>query len=75
MSTSTSQAAQQPLQAISNIIELKPDRKYLLVFKGNDMDLSMLHALDDVLKAAEIHCISIALSAGEGGRIAVFRRQ
>ena len=52
------------LHAVNNVIELKPGKKYLLVFKG-DIRLEALESVILALKAHEIDCFAIALQDGE----------
>ena len=52
------------LQAISNVIELKPDGKYLLVFKGDFTREQLAHALT-MIKATGIQQIVAIVLHGE----------
>jgi hypothetical protein len=49
---------------VSNTIELKPDKKYLLVFKGN-MTIDQLNRVLDYLRSHGIHGVGIALHDGQ----------
>lgn len=50
------------LQAISNVIELKPDHKYLFVFSGSSIpDQKQTAQLLQALKALHIESISLAI--------------
>lgn len=53
------QSLQEVLKATSNIIELKPDKKYLFVFKG--VTEQQLHNLNEVIHASGFKGISIGL--------------
>ena len=48
----------QALQFVSNVIELKPDKKYLLVFHG--VNPHMLGRVDSELRERGFHSLSIA---------------
>jgi hypothetical protein len=48
------------LQFISNVIELKPDKKYLLVFKGN-IPIASLNRVLDHLRSRGINGVGVAL--------------
>lgn len=49
---------------VSNTIELKPDKKYLLVFKGN-MTIDQLNHVLEYLRSHGVHGVGIALRNGE----------
>lgn len=49
-----------PLEAVSNAIELKPGRKYLLVFKGVTSIFEVEHAVE-LLRSQGIYSIGISL--------------
>lgn len=48
------------IKFVSNAIELKPDKKYLLVFKG-DITVHQLNGVIDHLRAQDVHCLGIAI--------------
>ena len=48
------------LKFVSNVIELKPDRKYLLVFKGN-VSIMEIDRAGRVLREQGFDCISLSL--------------
>jgi hypothetical protein len=48
------------LKFVSNVIELKPNKKYLLVFKGN-ITVHQLNGVIDHLRAQDIHSVGIAI--------------
>lgn len=48
------------LKFVSNVIELKPDKRYLLVFKGN-ITVHHLNGIIDNLRAQGIHSVGIAI--------------
>ncbi len=51
-------------QAVENVIELKPDKKYLLIFKG--VTLTQLEAVIKRLRAEGItNCMGIAIQDGQ----------
>lgn len=52
------------LKFVSNVIELKPDKKYLLVFKGN-ITAHQLNGVIDNLRAQDIHSVGIAINDGQ----------
>ncbi len=52
----------EPLQAVSTVIELKPDKKYLLVFKGDDIDANMLNEISQHLRDMGIVNLSISIA-------------
>lgn len=52
------------LQFVSNVIELKPDKKYLLVFKGN-ITVDQVQSAIDILAAQDIHGIGLAIDHGD----------
>jgi hypothetical protein len=54
-----------PLRAVSNVIELKPDRKYLLIFQGN-FDRQAITELMRMLHMQGVNGIGIALRTDEG---------
>jgi hypothetical protein len=58
----------EPLQFVSNVIELQPNKKYLLIFHGAD-DEAMQGAMD-FLNGRGFHNI-VGLSLGEGQSIDV----
>ena len=51
-----------PLEAVSNVIELKPDKKYLLVFIGATFD--QVEQAKARLKASGIQGVGIGLPDG-----------
>lgn len=53
----------EPLKAVSNVIELSPDKEYLLVFEGVGRD--GMHRVLDHLKARGIRGFGIALYEGQ----------
>lgn len=53
-----------PLHAVSNVIELKPDKKYLLIFTGN-FTRQALAELMGTLRAGGVNGIGIALRTGD----------
>ena len=53
-----------PLQAVSNVIELKPDKRYLLVFKGI-LTVEQVESFLSVLKAQGITCLGVALGTDD----------
>jgi len=55
---------QKPLQFVSNVVELKPDKKYLLVFKG-DIPVDQLNRALDTLRSEGFHGVGIALREGQ----------
>jgi hypothetical protein len=52
-----------PLQFVSNVIELKPGHKYLLVFKGDISQTQLDHAMAR-LRASGIESVGLALIEG-----------
>jgi hypothetical protein len=52
-----------PLQAVSNVIELKPGHKYLLVFNGGISQTQLDHAMAR-LRASGIESVGLALIEG-----------
>lgn len=52
------------LKFVSNVIELKPDKKYLLIFKGN-ITVHQLNGVIDHLRAQGIHSVGIAINDGQ----------
>jgi hypothetical protein len=52
----------EPLKGVSNVIELKPGYKYLLVFKGPRLTAKSLHGVQEVLSELGIKGVSIALA-------------
>ncbi len=53
------------LQAVSTVIELKPGKKYLLVFEGDGLSEMELHRLASRLRLEGIYSIGIALRNGQ----------
>lgn len=51
-------------EAVSNVIELKPDKKYLLVFSGN-YTRKELQELTDTLRTFGFSSFAVALREGE----------
>lgn len=59
-----------PLEAVSNVIELKPDKRYLLVFRGLEgMKASQLAEISERLSA--IGMVNVCLSMPEGSNLEV----
>ena len=52
-----------PLQAVSTVIELKPGHKYLLLFKG-DITMEQVNHATAVLRASGIECFGFAMGEG-----------
>ncbi len=53
------------LQFVSNVIEIRPDKKYLLVFEGDNVSHDELQAVFQRLYAAGfIGCLGIAIKSG-----------
>lgn len=46
-----------PLQLVSNVIELKPDKKYVLIFKNAALD--QLGHINDVLRQHGFDCVCL----------------
>lgn len=55
----------EPLRATSNIIELKPDRKYLLVFSGEQVNDGLIRDLQHLLNEQRIGGVIIGLAKGQ----------
>ena len=53
------------LQAVSNVIELRPGKKYLLVFKGDGLSNEALKEVLTGLRAQGIDTIGLALDDGQ----------
>ena len=53
------------LQAVSNVIELKSDKKYLLVFKGDGITQQELGHILTGLRSRGIDSVGIALYDGQ----------
>jgi hypothetical protein len=51
------------LQFVSNVIELKPDRKYLLVFNG--LSMHQLNVVQDALRSHGFDCLCLNLPKGD----------
>lgn len=51
------------LQFVSNVIELKPDKKYLMIFDG--LNYHQLNAINDVLRARGFDCLCITTFEGQ----------
>ena len=49
----------QALQFVSNVVELKQDKQYLLVFKG--VNPFQLNAVDKALRERGFNCLSIVV--------------
>jgi len=58
-----------PLKAVSNVIELKPGHKYLLVFKGAHLTARSLHEMSEALNGLGVKGISIALDMEDDLRV------
>ena len=58
-----------PITALSNVIELKPGKKYLLVFKGDEQDdtrdIRLISEAIQGLKKSDITCFGFALRKGQ----------
>lgn len=54
-----------PLEAISNVIELKPGHKYLLVFKNTRYKAEEIDYLQGLLREMGIDCLSIDIHKDE----------
>jgi hypothetical protein len=52
-----------PLQFVSNVIELKPDTAYLLVFEGDNVSRSELHTVLQRFNTAGLRCFGLALKS------------
>jgi len=55
---------QEPLQAVSNVIELNPDKKYLLVYKG-ELTQAQLALVQEILKAQKVSDLIVHLDNQE----------
>lgn len=57
----------QPIKAISNVIELKPGKKYLLVFKAKEPEAYMdqAHRFVEMLQTRGITGFGIVLKKGD----------
>ena len=51
-----------PLQATSNVIELKPGHKYLLVFKSHTISQNAVEFFNGRLREMGIQCVSMMLN-------------
>ena len=50
-----------PLQAVSNVIELKPGCKYLLLFQGDHVSQAQVAKLRNMLADMGISCLSVTI--------------
>ncbi len=53
------------LQAVSNVIELKPDKQYLLVFTGDHVNEENVRQVLGFLRVNGIRGIGIGLTTGQ----------
>jgi hypothetical protein len=53
------------LQAVSNVIEIKPGKKYLLVFKGEGVTDQALQRIVTGLRLEGIDSVGVALDDGQ----------
>lgn len=55
------------IKAVSNVVELKPEHKYLLVFKGAIPE--DVHQVLQMIRAVGIVCVGVGLDDGESVQI------
>jgi hypothetical protein len=55
----------EPLKAVSNVIELKPDHKYLLVVSGENVTDASLQEITRMLNEQRIGGVIIHLAKGQ----------
>jgi len=54
--------SENPIQAVSNVIELKPDKKYLLVFKGEGITYEQLQEfMRRLATEMRLQCVGVLL--------------